>query len=693
MAISFNVSKPISQIPLNAPNRPIHPIRPIPVHGLYLPEADLWLDPHRSKRLAVITHAHADHVASHETVICTPATAALLRARYSHKGAQVELDYNTPYLLGPYLLELLPAGHVLGSAMVHVTRASDGATLLYTGDFKLRTSPTAEPAAPKQADTLIMETTFGLPHYVFPLEETVREEVVAWCRSALEAGETPMLLGYSLGKAQEILALLAGADLPIAVHETVWRMCQVYESRGISFPPYEKFSPATGAGHVIILPPMVVKNPEFQALPNPVSAMLSGWAMDARARYQTGSDLVLPLSDHADYPGLLELVRLVKPTLVLTTHGFAAEFAQDLRRRGQEAWMLQGTEQLELSLTSAPASVNVIEPLIAEPTPFLQWLMFAEELAALRTPTQKEARLADHLSELSPDQLGSYVDWLAGAPATTAQRPHWSHLRAAVLAITGWHLSQYRALTQQLAEPALALPTALAQVPRVSPCSQFSLAELQERTEAVLRAPAPSEKISLLTNLFRELAPAEAHGVARWLSGDPALSVSEAILLRAFSQTYSIPHHEFHEAWWLLGSWGACAAAAQAGTLAAYRLQMFRPVLGALLKSSTKATVQIHYQAERVEIYDSNQTLVTAEFPALAGWVRQLPQDTILLGSVPASTAQLSSQPDFLTPAEPMKFHPLDLLWWDGASLAHLPQKERARLLQQAISSLPSFLQ
>ncbi|MEN9534838.1 MAG: hypothetical protein RIR37_111, partial [Verrucomicrobiota bacterium] len=47
--------------------------------------------------------------------------------------------------------------------MIHITRLSDQATLLYTGDFKNRPSRTAEPIVFAQADTLIMETTFGLP--------------------------------------------------------------------------------------------------------------------------------------------------------------------------------------------------------------------------------------------------------------------------------------------------------------------------------------------------------------------------------------------------------------------------------------------------------------------------------------------------------------------------------------------------
>ena len=85
------------------------------------------------------------------------------------------------------------------------------ARFLYTGDFKLRQGRSAEPAEWRQADTLIMETTYGLPRYRFPPTEQVVQQIVAFCRDALEEGAVPVLLGYSLGKAQEILCALAGA--------------------------------------------------------------------------------------------------------------------------------------------------------------------------------------------------------------------------------------------------------------------------------------------------------------------------------------------------------------------------------------------------------------------------------------------------------------------------------------------------
>ncbi len=53
----------------------------------------------------------------------------------------------------------------------------------------------------------------------------------------------PVLLGYSLGKAQEILCALAGAGLTPMLHGSVFRMTQIYEQFGQSFCDYERYDP------------------------------------------------------------------------------------------------------------------------------------------------------------------------------------------------------------------------------------------------------------------------------------------------------------------------------------------------------------------------------------------------------------------------------------------------------------------
>jgi Cft2 family RNA processing exonuclease len=320
-------------------------------NGIWLPQIDWWLDAHRPAPRSVISHAHADHVARHGEVICTPATAALIRTRDpSFRGQPQEVEFNTPIHLTPSsTLTLVPAGHVLGSAQALIEH-SDWGRLLYTGDFKLRPSPTVETCATPPADTLIMETTFARPHYRFPAPAEVFAQVIAFCHDTLAAGQIPILLGYSLGRSQEILHGLRAADFPIMLHPQVERVTRTYEKFGYQFPPYTSFAPLFASGHVIITPAQALKSEAFTALPAHRTAVLTGWAMDESARFRHHCDAAFPLSDHAGYDDLLRFVEKVNPRRVYTVHGFAEEFAGILRRQGVEAWALGRSNQLELSL-------------------------------------------------------------------------------------------------------------------------------------------------------------------------------------------------------------------------------------------------------------------------------------------------------------------------------------------------------
>ena len=329
-----------------------------PVHtrrSIHLPAADLWLDPSFGVEHAFVSHAHSDHVGRHRVTFCTPITGMLMRERYgiSMRGRRfVEMAYHEPFEWNDHALCLLPAGHIPGSAMLHLTRLADGATLLYTGDFKLRAGLATAPAELRPADTLILESTFGLPRYTFPPHETLRAEVLHFVNETLGNGEIPVLLGYSLGKAQEILRLLAGAGHPVMAHHTVMEMTALLAPHLDALPEIRPLVSADARGHVLVLPPQEGRRGSLANLPASArSAMLSGWALDPGAKYRFGVDAAFPLSDHADYPELLRAVDTVGPRRVHAVHGFVREFAADLRRRGRDAWAMGHEEQLEFGLS------------------------------------------------------------------------------------------------------------------------------------------------------------------------------------------------------------------------------------------------------------------------------------------------------------------------------------------------------
>jgi Cft2 family RNA processing exonuclease len=317
--------------------------------GVHLPQIGWWLDAHKAQARAFVSHAHSDHIAGHREIVATRATASLMRLRLSGKRRETILDYGErwPADFGCEF-QLFPAGHIFGSAMLHAT--TEHGSLLYTGDFKLRPSLAAEPCATPRADVLIMETTFGLPRYVFPPQDEIERGVVTFCQQALADSVTPVLFGYSLGKTQELLQIVSRAGLPVMLHAHGHRMTKRYEELGMKLPPYQLLDLKNHAGHVVICPPMNGQTEPISWIHPKRTAIATGWALDKGAIYRHGCDAAFPVSDHADFPDLLAFVEKVQPKIVYTLHGFAKEFASTLRARGVEAWAVGQQNQMDLGL-------------------------------------------------------------------------------------------------------------------------------------------------------------------------------------------------------------------------------------------------------------------------------------------------------------------------------------------------------
>jgi Cft2 family RNA processing exonuclease len=316
--------------------------------GVTIPDAGWRLDPRRPARFAFVSHAHFDHMARHSEWVCSEGTAALMRVRLPSafkEGVCHAVPFGERRTRERCEFELWPAGHVLGSAMLWLS--DGGESVLYTGDFKLRAGLSSERCEPRGADVLVMETTYGLPGYVFPpASETIRG-MVAFCGGAVADGGTAVVFGYSLGKAQEAMCALAGAGLPVRVHVSIAAIARVYAERGVKFPEYGVFDGTARRGEVLVLPPGMMRSQTVARIPKRRTAAVTGWAMDPAFRFRSGCDEGFVLSDHADYGELLELVERVQPRRVYTVHGYAAEFAAALRRRGVEAWALERDNQLE----------------------------------------------------------------------------------------------------------------------------------------------------------------------------------------------------------------------------------------------------------------------------------------------------------------------------------------------------------
>ncbi|MGK2856806.1 MAG: MBL fold metallo-hydrolase RNA specificity domain-containing protein [Thermoanaerobaculia bacterium] len=317
---------------------------------LRLTVGDIHLDPSSPKALAIVSHAHADHIGRHEHFVATPATVAIVRSRLGAALRATELPFRQPLGLQGHEIELFPAGHVLGSAMTLIRR--DGASLLYTGDFRLRSSWTAEEAEVPEADAVIMESTYGSPDWRFPSRDELGAKLLTLVSDILGSGNVPVLLAYSLGKAQEVCSWLARNGVRVVVHPAIAKINELYLKHGVDVGPHEVwtkqaalFATATTslAGAVVVVPPHL--KAEIGTIPRRETVSLTGWCL--KGGWRTGGDHALPLSDHADFDELIELVERVRPKTVYVTHG-SKRFARELRQRGFAAEFLKQKAQMRL---------------------------------------------------------------------------------------------------------------------------------------------------------------------------------------------------------------------------------------------------------------------------------------------------------------------------------------------------------
>lgn len=305
--------------------------------GLRITSIDLAVDVTRRQPRGFISHAHTDHMARHELAYCTPTTAKLYQHRFGDRPTHW-LPFGEPLAWGDCLLTTHPAGHVFGSAMLAI--ASSEGTALYTGDFKLRESATAEPAAPPRADVLIMESTYGEPRYRLPPRTESIAQLLAIVQRVLDAGRTPVVQAYVLGKAQEVTRILTLAGLRVVQHPLVHAISEIYRQCGCELGPYALCDGSPPEDAVVIAPPRRQKAAMLIGLRRPVSIGVTGWAVDPVWRQRLGVDYAVPLSDHADFDELIECVERVEPDVVYCTHG-PPEFVELLRRRGHNAHPLE----------------------------------------------------------------------------------------------------------------------------------------------------------------------------------------------------------------------------------------------------------------------------------------------------------------------------------------------------------------
>ena len=298
-------------------------IRPEP-HGIHVVPADCWIDPSRAVPNALVTHGHSDHArGGHGRTLATPETLAIMELRYQTREGAMPVTYGeTIRLPGGVDATFVPAGHVLGSAQIVLEHA--GERVVVTGDYKRVPDPTCPPFEVVPCDVFVTEATFGLPVFSHP---PIEREIGKLLDVLRREPERCVLVGaYALGKAQRLIAELrrAGHHEAIFLHGALERMCRLYEDFGVDLGELRLVSDATkdqlrGAG--VICPPSALNDRWSRRLPDPVTAMASGWMRVRQRARQQNVELPLVISDHADWGELTATIDEVDPAESWITHG------------------------------------------------------------------------------------------------------------------------------------------------------------------------------------------------------------------------------------------------------------------------------------------------------------------------------------------------------------------------------------
>lgn len=323
--------------------------------GIYCERGDFYIDPWKPVARALITHGHADHSRwGHQKYLATRSAAPVIRHRLGDVSLQT-IEYGDELTINGVTVSFHPAGHILGSAQIKV--AYRGESWVASGDYKLEDDGLAEAFEPVRCHHFITESTFGLPVYRWEPQEVILANINDWWRENREAGRVSMLTAYALGKAQRLLRGLDPSIGTIYTHGAIENTNEIMRAQGVELPPTVRVTREIDKkeypGNLVLTTPGSVGQPWAKKF-NPLSlGSASGWMTLRGARRRRGADRGFVLSDHADWPGLLEAIEATGAENIYVTHGYTGIFSNYLRQQGYNAVELE-TEYGEEDKADSP---------------------------------------------------------------------------------------------------------------------------------------------------------------------------------------------------------------------------------------------------------------------------------------------------------------------------------------------------
>lgn len=328
--------------------------------GLYCIPGKFYLDPWHPVDYAIISHGHADHARwGMKRYLCHHHSKPILQHRINAEINIESLGYNEPININGVKVSFHPAGHIIGSAQIRLEYK--GFVIVFTGDYKTTSDAITIPFEPIKCHEFITESTFGLPIYKWLPDAVLKQQMHNWIATNQANNRTSVFFGYSLGKAQRIMKMLEGVD-DMYVHSAIHNLNEAIESTDITLPKTSlitaDFNKKDIQNKIVILPPALLGSRLLKRIPNAATAVCSGWMQIRGNRRWRAVDAGFPVSDHADWNGLLSAVKATGAEKVYVTHGSQATFSKYLNEIGIPAAEVKteyGEEQIAEVETKATA--------------------------------------------------------------------------------------------------------------------------------------------------------------------------------------------------------------------------------------------------------------------------------------------------------------------------------------------------
>lgn len=290
--------------------------------SIHVKDSILWLDATKKKGLSFVSHAHSEQMSvDHDKIIATKETIEFYK-KIILKGKPLnalQMSYFRTFSIGDLTLTLYPSGHTPGAAQLLIKK--NETKILYSSHINIQNNMLCDEIYFPKADELIMDSVYGNIKYQFPEKEKEEENFKNYVSEQIKKGFFIIILANPYGKSQYIIKLLEKLNISIYLQNKIYQHTQLFKIFGINFTNIKPFINTIKEPSVILHPYENI-NKILMEKKNIKIISLSGLSVDKDYFHKLYNlDESFILSDNSDFNGLLQYIKIIKPSKIYLLPG------------------------------------------------------------------------------------------------------------------------------------------------------------------------------------------------------------------------------------------------------------------------------------------------------------------------------------------------------------------------------------